>query len=204
MAATRFRLRPGTADDLPALLHLDSSFSTEWVLFLQRRGGPVEQTVELHWRKVRPAGSRRSLEADEASLREDLRRADRFVVALAARRIVGYVMLSAQWNRTVAIDAIVVDRPRRDRGLGRRLVAEAQAFARRRGLRALSWEAQTDNRHAIEFAAAQGFRLAAVHDALYHNRGAERQLEPGFRGLAALLIKELDEGAILAPPNPQP
>ncbi|OGO51401.1 MAG: hypothetical protein A2148_11680 [Chloroflexi bacterium RBG_16_68_14] len=192
MARNRFRLREGSSKDLPALTRIDGSFGNEWLLYLQRRGGPIEQTIELRWRKVRPAGSRRSFEVDVATLRSDLRRSERLIVAEADRRVVGYLMLGTNWNRTAELVAIIVDAAYRRRGLGRRFVQEAEAYARGRSLRALQWEAQTDNRDAIEFAVSQGFRIVAVHDALYHNRGDQRQLAPDFRGLAVFLTKELD------------
>ena len=192
MARNWFRLREGSSKDLPALTRVDGSFSNEWLLYLQRRGGPIEQTLELRWRKVRPAGSRRSFEVDVVTLRSDLQRSERLIAAEADRRVVGYLMLATNWNRTAELVAIIVDAAYRRRGLGRRFVQEAEAYARKRSLRALQWEAQTDNRDAIEFAVSQGFRVAAVHDALYHNRGYERQLAPDFRGPAVLLTKELD------------
>ena len=52
MARNWFRLREGSSKDLPALTRVDGSFSNEWLLYLQRRGGPIEQTLELRWRKA--------------------------------------------------------------------------------------------------------------------------------------------------------
>lgn len=184
---SEIRLREGSAADLPALARLDSSFSNEWLLYLQRRGGPIEQTVELRWRKARPAGSLRSFEFGP----DDFQRCDRLIVAEADRGIAGYLMLGTNWNQTAELVSIIVDRAYRRRGLGRRFLQEAEAYARERGLRALQWEVQSDNREAIEFAVSRGFRLVAVHDALYQNRGYEQQLAPDFRGLAVFLTKEL-------------
>ena len=201
MATVAWKLRAGRESDLPALAKLDSSFSNEWVLYLDRHGGAVEQTIELRWRKVRPGGRRRALGADlhdiEAvvdDLRQDFERSQRVVVAEKGRRVIGYLMLGEQWNRTAEVNGIMVDAPYRRRGLGGRFVREAEAFARRRKLRAVHWEAQTDNRDAIEFAISQGFRIAGFNDALYENRGHEQQLAAGFRGLAVFLVKELNPG----------
>ncbi len=193
MAGERFVLREGSEADLPALLKIDSSFSNEWLLYIQRRGGPIEQTTELRWLKVRPEGSRRQFLTDVDDLSEELQRVERFLIATDKDDIVGYLALKANWNRTAEIDLIIVDAAQRRRGLGRRFVEGAEAFARERGLRALQWEAQNDNRDAIEFALAQGFRIAGFHDALYGNRGYDRQLAPDFRGLALFLVKELSE-----------
>ena len=195
---TAFALRNGTADDLPALARVDGSFESDWVLWLERRGGPIEQTVELRWRKVKPDGSRRGFDLDAGAMLVDVEsefgRSDRMIVAGAGGRVAGFLMLGTNWNRTAEINAIIIDREYRRRGLGQTFVAEAEAYARERDLRAVQWETQTDNRAAIEFAAAQGFRIAAVHDALYDNRGIERQGDADFRGLAVYLVKELAAG----------
>ncbi|MEX1255936.1 MAG: GNAT family N-acetyltransferase [Dehalococcoidia bacterium] len=189
MANEAFRLRDGTTDDLPALAALDSSFGNEWVLVVGRGGDAIEQTIELRWRKVKPEGSTRSFGTDETWPADEALRADRFVVAEVDGRVAGFVALREQWNRTVEIDAIVVEARYRGRGIGRWFVEDAEAFARERGLRAVQWEAQTDNRNAIEFAVARGFRIAGFHDAFYRNDDRERQTEPDFLGIAVFMTK---------------
>lgn len=196
MSEAWYRLRDGSADDLSALTGLDSSFSNEWGLHLERHGGAVEQTVKLRWRKTKPEGSQRTDLVDPdgelAELRREWERSDRLVIAVAGGCVAGYVMLGTNWNRTAEIVLIAVDASNRRRGLGERFIREAETYARGRSLRALQWEAQTDNRGAIEFAAAAGFRVAAVNDAWYHNRGEARQEAADFRGLAVFLTKELE------------
>ena len=192
MTASWFQLREGSSEDLAALTKVDVSIDNDWVLYLERRGDPIEQTIELRWRKVKPEGSRRSPLMDEEELTAELQRSERLIIAETDGRIVGYLMLGSNWNRTGELVLIIIDRAYRRRGLGQRFVQEAEAYACERGLRALQWEVQTDNRNAIEFAVSQGFRIAAVHDALYHNCGHEQQETPDFRGLAVFLTKALD------------
>ena len=96
---------------------------------------------------------------------------------------------ASNWNRTAEIALIIVDRAHRGRGIGGRFVAEAESFARERSLRAVQWEVQNDNRRAIEFALARGFRIAGFHDALYRNDDLDRQRAPDFRGIALYLTK---------------
>jgi ribosomal protein S18 acetylase RimI-like enzyme len=187
VATVAWKLRAGRESDLPAIAKLDGSFSNEWLLELRRFGDPIAQTIELRWQKVRPSGSRRDTPVDD----EELRAAGRFVVAEAGRRVVGYLALKKNWNNTAEIAEIIVDAAHRGRGLGRRFVREAEGFARHHRLRAVQWEAQNDNRAALEFAVSQGFRIAGFHDALYRNRGNEQQRAADFRGLAVFLVKEL-------------
>lgn len=192
MANVAWKFRAGRERDFPAIAKLDSSFSNEWLLQLRRFGDPIAQTIELRWHKVQPAGSTRDFPVDVALLGDKLAAADRLVVAAARGRIAGYLALKKNWNNTAEIGAIIVDAAHRGRGLGRCFVREAEGFARRQRLRAIQWEAQTDNRTALEFAVSQGFRIAGFNDALYRNRGHEHQLATAFRGLAVFLVKELD------------
>ena len=192
MAVVAWKLRAGRESDRRALAKLDSSFSNEWLLQLSRFGDPIAQTVELRWRKVRPAGSTRDFPVDEVLLGDELEAADRLVVAEAGGRIAGYLALRKNWNDTAEIGGIIVDAAHRGRGLGRRFVREAERFAQRQRLRAVQWEAQTDNRAALEFAVGQGFRISGYNDALYANRGHEQQLASSFRGIAVFLVKELN------------
>lgn len=188
----RFRLREGSSQDLSAIASVDSSFSNEWVLFLERSNGGVDHVFTLRWRRLRPTGSRRRFHEDVEHLGSEMQRCDRLVAAEAEGRIAGYLMLAVNWNRTAEIVDIIVDAAYRRQGLGRRFLHEAEAFARERGLRALQWESQTDNRDAVGFAMSQGFRIAGFHDALYENRGYDKQEADDFRSLALFLTRELD------------
>ncbi len=117
--AERLRLRDGSSDDLPALSRLDSSFSNEWVLWLERHGGPIEQTIELRWRHVKAAGSSRAFEMDVEELTKELQRSDRLVIAEVGGSIAGYLMLGTNWNGTAELADLIVDIAYRRRGLGR-------------------------------------------------------------------------------------
>jgi ribosomal protein S18 acetylase RimI-like enzyme len=191
VASAGWKLRAGTKEDYPAIARIESSFSNEWLLHLRRYGDPVQQTIELRWRKARPAGSTRDFRVDEAALADELNVCDRLLVAVVGQRVIGYLALKKNWNNTAELGAIIVDRKHREQGIGKRFVIEAERFARGRRLRALQWEAQTDNRQAIEFAVGQGFRIAGHHDALYRNRGDRQQLDAGFQGIAVFMVKEL-------------
>ncbi|MEX0787127.1 MAG: GNAT family N-acetyltransferase [Dehalococcoidia bacterium] len=196
MGGAPFVLREGSPADFPALARIDGSFANDYVLELDRRGGGAEQTVELRWRRMKAAGStRRETAAAPGEQVEELAsewlRSDRLIVAEIDGAAAAYLMLGTNWNRTAELTLIIVDAAHRRRGLGARLVQEAETYARERGLRALQWEAQNDNRNAIEFALARGFRIAGFHDALYRNDDLARQSTPDFRGMALFLTKAL-------------
>ncbi len=185
------QLREGSPDDFLALARIDGSIPKDWVLYVDRRGGPGELGFDLRWRQTKESGSVRDPLFDEDTLQSEWKYCDRLVVAEEDGQAVGYAMLGEKWNRTAEITIISVHRPSRGRGIGGRLVAEAEEYGRERGLRAVQWEAQNDNRVAIEFALARGFRIAGFHDALYRDDDLERQEASDYLGLAVFLTKPL-------------
>lgn len=191
MANDSISLREGSPKDFPDLALVDGSIQNDWVLRIARQGGPTELDFQLRWQQVKPAGNRRRIDTAESldELNTEWERSDRIVIAEAGGGIAGCLMLGANWNKTAELKLVIVDRSRRRRGIGRRFVELAEAYARERGLRALQWEAQNDNRNAIEFALAQGFRIAGFHDALYRNDDLDRQETADFLGIAVYLTK---------------
>ena len=187
-------VREGSPADFPALSRIDGSLSTDWVLHIERRGSPTEQTLQFTWRQVKAAGSKRRIDTAESleELQTEWKRSDRLLIAEVDGAAVGCLMLGENWNKTAELTLIIVDSAHRRRGIGRRFVQEAAAYARKRALRALQWEAQNDNREAIEFGLSQGFRIAGFHDALYRKDDLARQDAPDFRGIALFLTKTLE------------
>jgi ribosomal protein S18 acetylase RimI-like enzyme len=186
-----FSIRLGTEADIPACLAIDDGIATEWVLYLKRPRAEPEVRFQLGWRRL-AEGRRRDLGVDEDFFRRWLGRGARLLVAEADGTIRGRMLLCEKWNRTLEVEDVAVDRPFRRRGLGKALLAEARRVAREAGLRAISWEAQTDNREAIEFLLANGFRLSGLDYMHYHNDGYESQLAPDFRGLALFFTLPLE------------
>jgi ribosomal protein S18 acetylase RimI-like enzyme len=189
------RFREGSPDDLPALAPIDGSAPNDWVLIIERSGDQTGYDVSFRWERTKPEGSVRSmLGIAEAldELKSEWKRSEKLLIADIDGRPAGFLMLGVNWNQTAEITLIIVDRAHRGRGIGRRFVAEAESFAHERDLRAVQWEVQNDNRRAIEFAFANGFRIAGFHDALYRNDDLERQRAPDFRGIALYLTKPVD------------
>jgi len=194
MANDDFQLREGSPKDFPALARIDASVSTEWVIHIERKGEQPEQRLDFTWRQAKPAGSQRRIGTDGIveELETEWKRSDRLHIAEMNDVAAGYLMLGENWNKTPELTLIIVDRASRRRGIGRRFVQEAEAYARERRLRGLQWEVQNDNRDAIQFALSQGFRVAGFHDALYRNDDLARQTAPDFQGMALFLTKTLE------------
>ncbi len=193
MAHVGLQLREGSLEDFPALSRIDGNVSTEWVLHVDRSGESDEQTIELKWRRVKPAGSERHIDTAESldELQIEWKRSDRLLIAEVDGGAAGCLMLGENWNKTAELTLILVDAAHRRQGIGQRFVEQAEGYARDRGLRALQWEIQNDNRDSIEFALAQGFRIAGFHDALYRNDDLDQQEATDFRGIAVFLTKPL-------------
>lgn len=194
MANDGFQVREGSPEDFPALARIDGSVSTGWVLYIERSGGHAEQTLGFTWRQVKPAGSKRRIDTTESlsELETEWKRSGRLLIAEVNGVAAGFLMLGENWNKTAELTLIIVDSASRRRGIGRRFVQEAEAYAKERKLRALQWEVQNDNRDAIEFALSQGFHIAGFSDAFYRNDDLARQAAPDFRGIALFLTKTLE------------
>ena len=186
-----FSIREGTEADIPACLAIDTSIATDWVLHLERLGAEPELSFRLRWRQVAQR-RRRDFVFDEDFFRHRLERGARLLVAEVDATIRGRMLLREKWNRTLEVEDAAVDRPYRRRGLAKALLAEARRIAAGQGLRAISWEAQTDNREVIEFLLANSFRLSGLDYMLYGNDRYERQLTPEFRGLALFFTLPLE------------
>ncbi len=186
-----FRIRMGTEADIPACLAIDDSISTDWVLYLEQAGEAPELTFQLAWRRV-AEGRRRDFLVDEDFFQRWLERGASLLMVEADAAIRGRMLVWEMWNRTLAVEDVAVDRPYRGRGLGKALLGQAKRIAAEQGLRAVSWEAQTDNRQAIEFLLRRGFRLSGLNHMLYQNDGSERQLAPDFRGLGLFFTLALE------------
>ena len=172
-------LRSMTARDLPRLRELDTSFESDAVLELHRAG----VGLEVHWSLVE-----RRLAAPEPGrcydlLASDLRELGRrlaagqglYLVAEEEGRIVGALDLErTAWNNTAWLWNLLVDRPHRRRGIGRRLFGRAVEYCRRRRVRAILIETQSNNLPACRFYAALGCELAGLNEALYSNQDVER------------------------------
>ena len=97
-----------------------------------------------------------------------------YLVAEDAGRIVALLDLEhSDWNNAAWLWNILIDRAYRRHGLGRRLFARAVAWARRRGLRAILIETQSNNAPACHFYAALGCDLVGLNDFYYSNEDLE-------------------------------
>lgn len=101
-------------------------------------------------------------------------------VFAAARddRLVGFLAVAPHWNGYALIHELAVDLSARQRGVARRLMDQAVAWARSRKLAGLTLETQSNNVPACRFYSRYGFELGG------HDRWLYRALDPTTREVA--------------------
>lgn len=127
-AAPELRIRDARAADVPALLAIESQFPGD---------------------RIRGALFRDLIGHARATVR----------VAEIGGRIVGYHAVRRPWLRRLGwLYSLAVDGAHRRRGIGRRLLADAEWVARRAGRRGLRLEVRQDNPAAIALYERGGYR----------------------------------------------
>jgi GNAT superfamily N-acetyltransferase len=132
-------IRPATQDDIPAMVGLLAQlFAIESDLAIDRA-------------------------AQARGLAMLLRRADALaLVATRAERVVGMTTVqltvsTARGGLSAGVEDVVVDSPHRGSGIGRRLLAAAEAWARQRGALRIALLADETNAPALDFYDQLGF-----------------------------------------------
>jgi len=110
-----------------------------------------------------------------------------------------------EWHLSTGfIDDVAVDQAFRGHGGGSALLETLKAYAREHGFRGVFWEAQTDNKEAIDFALRHGFVFAGFNDRWYRNDDLVLQGTPEFLGIAVFLYwaAQTSQRAIAEMPTP--
>lgn len=161
-------IHPTVATDLPRLMGMDHSCSSDyvWQVDLRREGGQVS----VNLREVRlprpvsvPYPRNPYALADEWQYRT-------VMLTLAMPEPSGYLCLSAQSAAEVVwVTDLAVAPELRKRGLGLALLKAAEAWAMERGSRMLFFEMTAKNHPAIRLAQKFGFEFCGYNDHYYAN-----------------------------------
>lgn len=166
----QLNVRPAQSADLPAILAIDPTYSTDYVWQMEaREEGP---TTQVTFRNVRlPRSVRVSLPRDPQHLQEAWSQRVCFLVAEEGGLVQGYLHLTlAAVPATGWIaDLGVVQRVRRT-GVGTVLLASAVQWARANNLQRLVLEMQSKNYPAICFAQKNGLTFCGYNDRYYPNQ----------------------------------
>jgi GNAT superfamily N-acetyltransferase len=162
-------IRPATAEDIPALAALDTSYSSDYVWQMEIQVEEAE--VNVFFREVRlPRSVRVDYPRSMAALGDTWSgKAGMLVAALEGRPAAFISLTEGSLPATAWITDLVVERRLRQQGIGAALVLAAQDWASRRGHRQIVMEMQPKNYPAICLARKLGYDFCGFNDRFYAN-----------------------------------
>jgi len=154
-------------DELASLAELDASVSNDAVYDVV----PGESGISLALRKrsLDPPADRPTWGANEIVSRLELwrrnyRQGCKFWGAFAEGRLVGFCLLSSEVvGNALQVYSIFVDRAWRGKGIGSRLIAQAEDHCRSRGVGMVYLTTTLGNVKAIAFYRKIGYRIVGIH-----------------------------------------
>ncbi|MEJ8545820.1 GNAT family N-acetyltransferase [Brevibacillus borstelensis] len=149
---------------------IDGSFIVDSELVLSAADGRIGYTV----REV-PAYQKSYLDEEEEEIdyAEYIDNPDQIMyVALADDNVAGLIILKKNWNRYAYIEDIKVDKRFRRFGIGRKLIKQAELWARAKGMPGIMLETQNNNVRACKFYENCGFVIGGFDTFVY--RGLQK------------------------------
>lgn len=167
-------IRPLTRDDIARLPEMELNFEAEAHLAVEKTVEGLNVTWRLVERPLDPPFVSVDYNMDEQDQAEITKRLEEndglYLIAEHGWRLVALLDVEREaWRDTGMIWNIVVDRAYRRQGLGTRLMQRAIQWGRRKKLRALALETQTNNLPACRFYLKMGFQLCGLDDHFYSN-----------------------------------
>ena len=163
------QIRPVLAADLPRLMGLDHSVTSEyvWQLELRRDSGQLTAT----FRDVRlPRPISLAYPKNPFLLADERTRAAMMFAADSGNEPVGYLRLTENPDSSAWITDLVVAAEWRRRGVADALLAAAHEWASARGHRRLFLEMQSKNHPAIRLAQKHGYEFCGYNDHYYQSQ----------------------------------
>jgi ribosomal protein S18 acetylase RimI-like enzyme len=162
-------IRPAVSTDLPRMMGMDHSVTSEyvWQLDLRRESGQISASL----REVRlPHPIAVAYPRNPFSLADEWQYKSAVLVAVDAS-VMGYICIMEQSAATVTwITDLVVIPDQRQRGIGSLLLKSAYAWAMERGSHMIIFEMQAKNQPAIRLAQKAGLEFCGYNDHYYANQ----------------------------------
>ena len=161
----QIQTRPATAADIPRLIALDHTVSSESVWQLELRRDTAEQTIAA-FREVRlPRSITVAFPYNPNALSDEWAKKSFIQIALADNAVVGYICAQERAPASVAwvTELVVAVRDRRQ-GVASTLLASAQSWAIDRSHRQLILEMQSKNLPMIRLAQKFGYEFCGYND----------------------------------------
>jgi len=162
-----FEVRPANTNDLPRLMALDHSCSSDYVWQLDVRREPNQFTA--NFREVRlPRSVEVKYPHNPFTLAEQWGRRDAVFTALQENNPVGYICLTEEHAAAIVwVTDIIVAPEQRRKGVGSALLMAGQAWALERGARRLVLEMQSKNQACIRMMQKFGYEFCGYNDQYY-------------------------------------
>jgi len=162
-----FEIRPANSNDLPPLMALDHTCSSDYVWQLELRREPNQSNV--NFREVRlPRSVDVKYPRDPFALANEWTKRDGVFLALYQNEPVGYCAVTVEHVSSVVwmVDLVVAPQFRRQ-GAGSTLLNAGLAWALERGAKRLILEMQSKNQPCIRLAQKFGFEFCGYNDQYY-------------------------------------
>jgi RimJ/RimL family protein N-acetyltransferase len=162
-----FETRPASATDIPRLIALDHTCSSDYVWQLELRREPGQ--VIANFREVRlPRSIEVKYPRNPASLADEWMRRDIALVALDEGTPIGYLCATVEYASAVAwVTDLAVAPLQRRKGAASALLMATQAWALERSVRRLILEMQSKNQAYIRLAQKFGYEFCGYNDQYY-------------------------------------
>ena len=162
-----FEIRPATATDIPSLMAIDHSSSSDYVWQLDVR--KEENQVSANFREVRlPRSVKVTYPRASSKLADEWTKHDVVLVALEREAPVGYVCAVEEHISAMAwITDLVVAEGVRRRGAASALLSAIQAWGVERSVARIVLETQSKNHPCIRLAQKFGYEFCGYNDQYY-------------------------------------
>jgi ribosomal protein S18 acetylase RimI-like enzyme len=160
------QIRPVVPTDIPSLMGIDHSSSSEyvWQLELRREAGQIVAT----FRDVRlPRPISLAYPHDPFALADEWRQMAALFSALSDQSPIGYIGFVERPSSAAWVTDLVVAPAWRRRGVASALLGSAREWAEQRGHRRVFLEMQSKNQAAIRLAQKHGYEFCGYNDHYY-------------------------------------
>jgi len=165
-----FEIRPANSSDLPRLMGLDHTSSSEYVWQLELRSEVKQVTANFHEVRL-PRSITVPYPRNPSVLMDEWIKRDLVLVALKGESLAGYAsVVEDRASSIVRVMDLVVGAQVRRQGAASALLAGIQTWALERSVRRVVLETQSKNHPFIRLAQKFGYEFCGYNDQYYPNQ----------------------------------
>ena len=162
-----FEIRPASKNDLPVLMAMDHTCTSEYVWQLDLQSESKQVAARFHEVRL-PRSVTVAYPRDPSVLVEEWMKHDVIMSGLQDGLPSGYICARLQPSAAVLwVTDLVVSPVVRRKGIGSALLSAAQAWAEERSVRRIILETQSKNNPCIRMAQKFGFEFCGYNDQYY-------------------------------------